>query len=324
MQSWIIDKTKSISLQQREQQEVNLKTHARVKIARASLCQSDIAIYQGKLGKLPIIPSRNALGMISESRQPSLQKGLRVYLSSFNKTGENTYEILGRDNDGYLSDFCVANNDNIYIVPESIKDEAFTFIEDISMAIKTCSLISLNKTNYIALFGATSFNIIMGQLALYYQAIPIIIDTDESALEIAEQHGIYYALNSSKENITERIIEITAGNMVDKLVVDCDIFPHVDSNILSNVAKNGDVAFVGYDTSIDKLNLDSHYIISKRLSIFGVNDGYEEIEAAINFLATEVVDVEDLLEKMYDFSEVPEAFSALSQKRHRFKNIVRC
>ena len=83
MQSWVIDKAKSISLVQQDQQDVNLKTHARVKIARASLCQSDIAIYQGKMGDLPITPSRNALGMISESRQPSLSKGQRVYLSSY-------------------------------------------------------------------------------------------------------------------------------------------------------------------------------------------------------------------------------------------------
>ena len=324
MQSWVINKAKSITLVQKEPLEVNLKTHARVKIARASLCQSDIAAYQGKLGVFPITPSRNALGMISESKLPSLQKGLRVYLSSYTEKDNNTFEVLGKDIDGYLSDFCVVNNDNIYIVPESIKDEAFTFIEEIAMAIKTCSLISLNKTNYITLFGATSFNIILGQLALYYQAIPIIVDTDEEALDVAEQHGIYYALNSAKENIQERIIEITAGKLADQVVVDCDIFPSIDANILNVAAKYGNVAFVGRDTAIDKFNIDAHFIISKRLSIFGVNDGYGEIETAINLLATEVIDVEGLLEKMYDFSEVQEAFTTLSQKRHRLKNIVRC
>ena len=69
MQSWVIDKAKSISLVQEDQQDVNLKTHARVKIARASLCQSDAALFQGKLGSLPIIPSRNALGIISAINQ---------------------------------------------------------------------------------------------------------------------------------------------------------------------------------------------------------------------------------------------------------------
>ena len=324
MQAWVINKAKSITLVQKEPQEANLKTHARVKIARASLCQSDIAAYQGKFKQFPITPSRNALGMISESKQPSLQKGQRVYLSSYVKTGEESFDILGKDRDGYLSDFCVADNDNIYIVPESIKDEAFTFVEEISMAIKTCSLISLNKTNYIALFGATSFNIILGQLALYYQAIPIIVDTDEQALEVAEQHGIYYALNSSKENIQERIVEITAGKLADQVVVDCDIFPSIDANILNTAAQFGNVAFVGRDVALDKFNINAHYIVSKRLTLYGVNDGFGEVETAINLLATEVIDVEGLLERMYDFSEVQEAFTALSTKRHRLKNIVRC
>ena len=324
MQSWVVEEAKKITLKQEEQEDVNLRKFARVKIARASICPSDIAIFQGKLGQAPIIPSRSALGVISESKLIDLAKGQRVYLSPYSLSKDNETIIAGKDGNGYLADFSVVPNENIYIVPESIKDEEFTFIEDIAMAIKTCSLINIKETHYVALYGATQFNIILGQFALYYQAIPIIIDSDAQALEIAEQHGIYYTINSAKENVFDRIVEITSGNLVEHMVIDSDIFPDQEQELFKMSAQNGQIAFVGYNTSIEKLRLNASYIISKRLSIFGVNDGIGEIEPAINMLATGVINVNGLLEKMYDFSEVQEMFNTLSTKKHRFKNIVRC
>lgn len=324
MQSWVIDKAKSISIVQHEQEDVNLHTHARVKIARASLCQSDYAIYKGKLGQLPLTPSRSALGFISESKNPALSKGQRVYLSPYVEQ-DKTLSIIGRDMDGYLSDFSVVSQDNIYPLPESIPDEDFTFIEEIAMAIKTCSLIDIKQTHYVVLFGATDFNIIVGELALYYQAIPIILDSNEEALSVAEQHGIYYTINVTKEDPVERIIEITSGNMAEHLVIDADRLPELDQDLLKLGAKNAKVAFVGFDITNEKLKLNANYIINKRLSIYGINDGFGEIEPAINMLATGVIDVGGLLDKMYDFTEVDQAFASLSSKRPpRFKNIIRC
>ena len=324
MQSWVIDSAKKISLLQEEQEDANLRTHARVKIARASLCPSDIAIFQGKLQKQQIVPSRCALGLISESKKPTLAKGLRVFISPYHFDKESKVKIASLDFDGYLSDFAVADNNDIYVVPEYIEDEAVTFIEDVAMAIKTCSLIKIKETHYVALFGATHLNVILGQFALYYQAIPIIIDTDEDALSIAEGHGIYYTINSQKEDVFEKIVEITSGNLVEHIVVDTDIMPNPSAEILKAATIGGTVAFVGYNTTLDNLKLNASYIVSRQLSIFGINDGIGEIEPAINMLATGVINVDDLLEKMYDFSEVEEAFSNLSSKKHRFKNIIRC
>ena len=324
MQSWVIDSAKKITLVQKEQEDVNLRTHARVKIARASLCSSDFAIYQGKLQKEPIVPARSALALISESKTKTLAKGLRVYISPYRMDKEKGVEISGLDFDGYLSDFSVVDNNDIYVVPEYIEDEDVTFIEDIAMAIKTCSLIDIKETHYVALYGATAFNIILGQFALYYQAIPIIISDDADALSIAENHGIYYTINAKKENVFDRIVEITSGNLVEHAVIDTDIAPNPEPDLLKAVAQGGKVAFCGYNTTLDSLKLNAAYIVSKQLSLYGVNDGIGEIEPAINMLATGIINVEGLLEKMYDFSEVEEFFSTQATKKHRFKNIVRC
>lgn len=323
MQSWVINGTKKVILHQSESSEVNLKTHAKVKIARACLCQSDISCYENKYKNLPIIPSRSALGFISESSDIALSKGQRVFLSPYTKFDKDIV-INGRDIDGYLSDFASVPLKNIYMVPESIPDESFTFIEDIALALKVCEILDIKETDYVLLYGATALNIILAQFCLYYQAIPIIVDSDKDALNIAEEYGIYYTINSQNESAYQRLTEITAGELAKHIVIDTDVFPEIDPDILRFVSTNGKVGLLGYNTAIDKMKMDISYVIQKRLTIYGFNDGIGELETAINMLATGIIKVDSLLEKMYEFEEVQDAFMQLSSKKSRFKSIVRC
>ncbi len=323
MQSWVINSEKKITLISEESADFNQKTHAKVKIARASLCQSDIAAFNARYDNLPIIPSRSALGMISESKNQAFSKGQRVYISPYVKREKKIY-INGKDFNGYLSDFVVVSNDNIYSIPEMIPDEDFTFIEDIAMALKTCKLLEIKETQYIVLHGVSTLNIILGQFALYYQAIPIIVDTDDEVLRKAEEKGIYYTINSKKEKVFDRILEITAGNMADHLIIDSDALPQIAPDILKLCAQNAKVAIMGYNTAVADTKIDVSYIVGKRLSMLGINDGIGEIESAINMLATGVIRVNGLVEKLYDFSEVPDVFNALSTVRPRFKYLIKC
>lgn len=323
MQSWVINGTKKITLHQSESSDINLKTQAKVKVARASLCQSDIGCYENKYNNLPIIPSRSALGFISESSDISLSKGQRVFLSPYTKKGDEVF-VNGKDLDGYLSDFSTTSLKNIYVVPESISDEAFTFIEDIALDIKVCEILNIKETEYVLLYGATALNIILAQFCLYYQAIPIIIDSDKDALNIAEEYGIYYTINSKNESAYQRLTEITAGELAKHIIIDTDVFPEIDPDILKFVSNNGKVGLLGYNTALENIKLDISYVVKKRLTIYGFNDGIGEIETAINMLATGIIKVDSLIEKIYDFSKIQDAFMELSSKKSRFKSLVRC
>ena len=323
MQSWVINGTKKISLHLEDANECNLKENARIKISKVPLCKSDIACYENKYDNLPIIPGRSAIGLISECDDLSFRKGQRVYVSPYTKENNRIF-VNAKDIDGYLSDYQTAPLSSISIVPESIPDDSFCFVEDIALCIKTIKLLEIKTTNYVLLYGATCLNILLAQMCLYHQAIPIIIDTDKESLDIDEYHGIYYTINPKIDNVSERLIEITAGAMADKLIVDIDALEDIPSDILKYISQNGKAAFIGFNTTIDKTNIDISSIINKRLTIYGINDGIGEIEPAINMLATGIVKVDNLLDKVYDISQVKDAFLDLSSKKIRFKSIVHC
>ena len=324
MQSWVINNSRKLTLISEDSTEFDTKTQAKVKISRACINKSDIASFQDKYNNLPIVPSRSALGFISESTDPAYQKGQRVYLSPYISSEDNKTYIKGKNFDGYLSDFSIVPFDNIFSIPEMIPDEDFTFIEDIAMALKICELLNIKETRYVLLQGATTLNIILGQFALYYQAIPIIIDSDENALSKAEEKGIYYTINSKKDNVYDRVLEITAGALANYIVVDVDTFPEIEYDLLKFAAVDAKIALAGFNTSTEKSKIDISYVVEKRLTIYGINDGIGQIATAINMLATDVINVDGLVEKVYNFDEAEKAFIDLEANTHRFKTLIHC
>lgn len=303
----------------------SLKEYAKIKILRAGVCESDVAIFAGKMTnvELPICPTRIAIGLVSESEDITLRKGQRVMLSPYTRLENGSYIINGLKSEGYLADYVYAPLHNIYTVPLGISDTAFTFIEDIALAINVIEKLNIDKTKYVMLYGCTTINLILAQLCIYYQAIPIVIDSDTARLNIAKDLGVYYAINYNEEDVLQKIKEITSGKLVEYLILSSDVCDEI-GKMLHYVRKHGNVAIVGYNTAIPPLKGDMSPIIANSLTVYGISDGFGEIETAINMLATEVVKVDKLVAQEVDISEAQTTFNALAKQHNFLKTVFKC
>ena len=324
MKSFKITKNFTIE-EENNDSSLSLKEYAKIKILRAGVCESDVALFAGKLtnAELPISPTRVAIGLVSESEDITLRKGQRVMLSPYTRLENGKYVINGLKGDGYLADYVYAPLHNIYTVPLGVSDTAFTFIEDIAMAINVIEKLNIEKTKYVMLYGCTSVNLIIAQLCIYYQAIPIVIDSDAARLNIAKDLGVYYAINYNEEDVLQKIKEITSGKLVEYLILSSDVCDEI-GKMLHFVRKNGNVAIVGYNTAIPPLKGDLSPIIINNLTVYGISDGFGEIETAINMLATEVVKVDKLIAQEVDISEAKNTFNSLAKQHNFLKTIFKC
>ena len=308
-----------------EEGSYSLKEYAKIKITRAGVCSSDVVAYAGKMDNIihPLCPTRIAVGLVSESDDITLRKGQRVMLSPYTRLENGKYQINGLKNDGYLADYVYAPLHNIYTLPTGISDNAFTFIEDIAVAINVIEKLDIEKTKYVMLYGCTSVNLIIAQLCIYYQAIPIMMDDDNSRLSIAQDLGVYYCINYVEEEVLQKLKEITSGKLAEYLIVDSDICNEI-GRMLSYVRKNGKVAVVGFNTSKPSLKGDFSPVVNNKLTLYGISDGYGEIETAINMLATGTVKVDSLIAQEVDISEAQATFSELAKQNNYLKTIFKC
>ena len=74
MKSWIVSKPGELSSAVAEDAALP-QDAARVRLARAAVSASDIAAFEGKTRKLPVIPCRIAMGLVGESNDITLKIG---------------------------------------------------------------------------------------------------------------------------------------------------------------------------------------------------------------------------------------------------------
>lgn len=289
----------------------------RVKISTCALSETDLAYYRGTNHRAGIVPTHSAVGYVSEADEDSEMKlGQRVVISPYIDESEVEVEIpsqrkiriMGVDVDGFLCDFVNVPQNNVYFLPEGIKDDEAVFIDYIALANQVIENFEFEKGDYLLIIGASTFGLIIAQLALYYQLVPIIVDKYDDRLKLAEELGVYYTVNFRRDNVDLVLKEITGGRMADFTVFEPRELPFSIAHDYTR--EGGTVVISGYNNFVMSFDADIEKVFAKQITIKGVNNGIDEITSAINFLANRVVKTETLVGEKFDFENAPQAFES--------------
>lgn len=303
MKKWCIENENDITLVEnvvpRGDDEV------KVKMAKVAVSSDDLVYFATDADH--IVPGHSGVAYVSEADESlGFKLGSRVIVSPFVKSVEHGVEkvrVLGEDRDGLLVDFISLPAENVYAIPDGITDDEAIFTDYIALGSNIIESMDSRKGDYVVIVGASTIGLILSQLAIYYQLVPILVDMDADKLRVAESWGVYYTLNPMFDNLERRVDEITGGRKCEFSVF-CggDGIPFVNAARL--VKESGVVLIAGYSTH-KKHQLDMDIILSKQLTVKGVGDGYGEMSTAINLLANKIVKLDGLITKKVYFEDVP-------------------
>lgn len=289
---------------------------AKVKIIRSSIDNSDIFAYTRKKA-VSIVPSFSAAGLISECPTGEFKSGQRVFLSCSGKSGSDGAS------GGYLRDYANVSTDYIYELPDVIADNDIVFIDSIAKACNLIDKLEIKPAQTVIINGVSVINLIIAQLLRYHQALPIMIDSDDEKLGLAQDLGVDFIINSSQENVPYMVKSFTSGKMASALVVDLDILSDMDE-LPYCLAMGGKIALINANSALKCYKIDFINILNKELSIFGIKDGDGKVSMAINLLAMEKVKVSPLIGDVVGFSEVPQLMEKFKDGITFKMNIVKC
>lgn len=298
MKFWTVTDAKTVQLSEAEQQPTSHEL--KVKLTDVVLTHTDVALFTGRdKGKLPIVPGRMAVGLVSENGgDNSHMKGERVLLSPYRDGA-----VRGLNIPGYLGDYAVAPKDCVLPLPEGIRNTDAVFAEQIALALRAIDKLKVEDGEFVAIMGADDFCLIAAQIVDYYHAIPIVVSSDEDGLDIATELGVTYIIDSGSFNVVERVRNITNGAMCE-----CAIVQSYSNKVqmgLNLARKQGRVCIVGPDEYIGDLPADLKNVVAKRLSVSSVTNGGKNIPSAVNFLATNAITTVGLPCRSVPFDEVP-------------------
>ncbi len=309
-----------------EEQEIpespELSSLTKVKITKSLITLSDVLRYNGDIETENIILGSAGIGIVSDTNANlfDLEKGKHVYIEpskeclecynckSGNVTKCSDLMIAGEDYDGFLSDFMSVDVNKLFVLPESVPDLYALFIEQISLAISVVDKLGVQKGDYVAIIGANNFGNILAQLLIYYQAVPIVLTTDEEDYKIAKSSGIYYVLGQ-EDNWQKEVSAITSGRMTKSVVYisDCNI-PAVKAFSLASY--NARVAFTGVSYKNNAIAFTQ--AIKKQLEIICINSGFGNTASSINLIANKAINLSHLKLDSSSYKDIPEKLEKMN------------
>ena len=336
MKAWRLHDKEQLTLDELPIQSVG-EGCVKLKTLASGISITDVLMYEGKMpvSSAPLIIGRQCVGLVTETGEnvTGLSRGDRVAADPFVccktcapcKAGRHDecekLVCYGVDDNGFMSDFSVVPASMLYVLPDRIKDSDAVFIEHIALSINAVSKLNLDKGEHVVIVGANALGVIMAQVALYYQAVPILVDTDAEMLRLAEDLGVYYTVNSVETDPMKKIFSITGGKMAETVAF-ITTSRMAFGRSLEYVAPGGRVALIGHADPDGDLSGGFTAVLNRQLKLMGVNNGARLFPAAINLLATRTVDVSRLISCEVGFADVESCVRASAQNPGRFIKAV--
>ena len=295
----------------------DLKTTAgtvKVKITKALLCESDVAVYSGALKvKHPFVPGRFAIGQVTEAGEGSfVKKGDRVYLSGVteDENAPDGLRIAGETADGFFRDFCVVGADDVYPLPASVSDESAFLIDAISLAERIIDEMGISVGDHIVVLGGGLYANVLCQILIYHRAVPILADNNADRLTRAKKSGIYYTF-ANDESLKNNVSEVTGGKLADGAVYLTYANRSEPSVLFPLVKREACVAFCA--PTGKNLHVNLEYALKNNVTIKGITESREFVSTAINLLANKAVNYSEFPVVSYKEEQLPELMEKYAQ-----------
>lgn len=269
-----------------------------LKIAYAGFCGSDLNTFLGRnpMVRLPVIPGHE-IGAIIEAVgtdvPDSFKPGMIVTVNPYTNCGKcascrnrrpnacEQNETLGVQRNGAMSEYFSLPWQKVIPAP-GIPVRDCALIEPMSVGFHAVSRAQLTDIDTVMVIGCGMIGIGAIVRAALRGATVIAVDIDDEKLKLAHRIGARYTINSQKENIHERLQEIT-NNQGPDVVIEAVGNPVTYVMAINEVAFTGRVVCIGYAKS--EISFQTKFFVQKELDIRGSRNALpEDFRAVIHYL----------------------------------------
>ena len=214
---------------------------------------------------------------------------------------------------------------NMFEIPDDIEYEEACQLEPFSCAVNGSSISNIKLGDTVAIIGC-------GPQGLYHMQVTgllgatthIMIDTVDYRLELAKKihskrPGKLYTINAAKENVEERVKDLTDGLGPD-VVIEAAGFGETDEQAVRMVKKMGTVNFYAGAKPGTKVVLDQNMIHYRQLTIVGTNHTNPYyVHKAWKLITSRAVDLKSIVTHHMKLDEIQKAFDLLTKSKEAEK-----
>ncbi|MFW9800540.1 MAG: zinc-binding dehydrogenase [Candidatus Thorarchaeota archaeon] len=311
-----------------------------VKVRAVGICGSDLHLYKEKtfipinsvLGEELYVPGHELAGEIHEIGEgvTTLTKGDRVCVEPTVNCGECEWcnagwyhlcansGLIGFYHIGGLSEYCAVPAEKCFKLPKNVSFEEAATLDCIAVAEHAINRAEISSEDSVAILGAGSIGLFAVQGALIAGAREVYsTGTHGFQTKAAEQFGATAAINAREENVVERILELTSGRGVDKVIEAVGGEAPVLDEGVSMLRRRGTLVATGIFLNPMQINMFS--LITKEVRLTGAwGYGYwthmKEFALSLEMLANGRMDAKPIITHKFPLDQTADAFEVALDK----------
>jgi threonine dehydrogenase-like Zn-dependent dehydrogenase len=305
-----------------------------LKVRMIGFCGSDLNSFRGTnpLVTFPRIPGHEvAATIVSGSKQnPALAAGVDVTMSPYTSCGRcasclrnrpnacQFNETLGVQRDGALTEYIAMPADKLYAANLSIKE--LCLVEPLTVGFHAAARGQVTDHDSVAVFGCGGVGLGAIAASHFRGANTIGIDVDDDKLAFAKKAGALHTINTSREPLHDRLLELTNGLGPD-VTIEAIGLPQTFRAAVEEVAFTGRVVYIGY--AKDPVTYETRLFLQKELDIMGSRNALpEDFHQVIRMLEERRFPVDDAVSSIVPIEEAPDILRAWSDNPVRFGKIM--
>lgn len=330
-----IEKPNTLRVIDMSKPEITEADNVLIKMTAAGICGSDVGIYHGTnaAATYPRVIGHEMVGVVEEIGHDvtNVKVGDRVIVDQVVNCGHcypcrkkrgnvcDHLQVRGVHIDGGYREYITVPQQDCYLLPDSLSDIDAVMIEPTTIAIQSCSRAELTEEDMLLILGCGALGSSILKIASLSGAKIIVADVVDEKLQEALQHGADYAINIAKENIEEKILELTDNHGA---TVSIDAACTKDSllTLLKITGNAGRIITMGF--SIAPTEVNQFLITSKELDVRGSRLQNKKFQEAINLIQEGKLELSGSVSHTYPYLKAQEAFDFVDSRDPSIRKVV--
>ncbi len=301
-----------------------------LRVKMVGMCGTDLNTFRGRnaMVKFPRVIGHEVAAEVVEGNG-TLAAGTLVTVSPYTSCGRcpacrrgrvnacQFNETMGVQRDGAMTEYISVPVEKLYAAKLPVKE--LCLVEPLTVGFHAAARGRVMAEDTVAVFGCGGVGLGAIASAAFRGAETIAIDMDDAKLGIARKAGAKHLINTSREDLHERLSEITEGRGPD-VTIEAIGLPETFRAAVEEVAFTGRVVYIGY--AKESVAYETRLFVQKELDMMGsrnaLPDDFREVirmlEAGrfpVEDAVSAIVAMEDAAQMLGEWSEAPGKFTKI-------------
>lgn len=312
---------------EKEVPKITKDTEVLVKITAAGICGSDIHIFHGThaYATYPRIIGHEGCGVVVETGKgvSNVKKGDPVIIEPIHGCGTCYACRNGRYNccpdivvagvhcDGVMEEYMVVESRQLYTYDPMLTPIEAATAEPYTVGAQANAQGGTMPGDMVLVHGAGPIGMIICDIAEKRGAHVIVSEINESRLELAKFFGAEYTINPQKEDLKERIMELTKGEGVN-VIFETSGVPSLMSLSVELLSPHG--RLVPLTFAPEPVPINFRQINKNELIIAGTRNQNSKFKEVVESLPGRRDRIDKLVTHVFPMEEAKKAFETAMDK----------